>query len=210
MRSPGRRRDGRSRARSRHQGPAVDKRPLAIPSHGARRAQRRRSGWPRCSRRCWEGLQSGASAVSVRDAVAILGLAHEAQHDDALTERDADRRPIEEWQHGPWIIRNTIVRHYAQDAWAAISAEVRKHCPAAPPVTGSRAGTAGCPFRLSVVPAASPPASPPWRRRRRAAPAAFPAQPARPRGQARGAGHVWPAPGAPGAEGGGAGQLWVG
>jgi hypothetical protein len=60
----------------------------------------------------------------VRDAVAILRLAHQTQHHDALTERDAARRQIEEWQHGPWIIRNSIVRHYAQDAWAAISAEV--------------------------------------------------------------------------------------
>jgi len=34
--------------------------------------------------------------------------------------------------NGPWIICNTIVRQYAQDAWAAFSAEVKKHCPAAP------------------------------------------------------------------------------
>ena len=77
-------------------------------------------------RLCW------TPAVSVRDAVAILRLAHEAQHDDALTDWDAARRQIEEWQHGPWIIRDTLVRHYGQDAWAAFSAEVKKLRAAAP------------------------------------------------------------------------------
>jgi hypothetical protein len=33
---------------------------------------------------------------------------------------------MEKWRHGLWIIRNAIVRQYGQDAWAAISAEVRK------------------------------------------------------------------------------------
>jgi hypothetical protein len=40
--------------------------------------------------------------------------------------RGAARRQMEEWRHGLWIIRNAIVRQYGQDAWAAISAEVRK------------------------------------------------------------------------------------
>ena len=96
-------------------------------------------------RRCYERLEADEAAVTIRDAVAILRLAHEIEHDAALAERDAARRQMEEWQHGLWIIRNTIVRHYAQDAWAAISAEVRKLRPAAPPVTGSRAGAAGWP-----------------------------------------------------------------
>jgi hypothetical protein len=43
-------------------------------------------------RRCHEGLQSGKSAVSARDAVALLRLAREMEHDDALAERDAARR----------------------------------------------------------------------------------------------------------------------
>jgi hypothetical protein len=46
---------------------------------------------------------------------------------------------MEEWQPGLWLIRNAIVRQYGQDAWAAIAAEVRKQCRAAPPVNGSRA-----------------------------------------------------------------------
>ena len=88
-------------------------------------------------RRCYEGLQSGRPAVSVRDAVAVMRLAREIEHDDALAERDAARRQMEEWRqewrHGLWIIRNAIVRQYGQDAWAAISAEVRKLRPAAHP-----------------------------------------------------------------------------
>ena len=94
-------------------------------------------------RRCYDGLQSGRSAVSVQAAVALIRLAHEIEHDAALAERDAARRQMEEWRHGLWIIRNAIVRQYGQDAWAAISAEVRKLRPAAPRLTGSRAGVAG-------------------------------------------------------------------
>ncbi len=82
--------------------------------------------------RCYEALQSGKSTVSARDAVAIFRLAHEIEHDDALTERDAALRQMEEWRHGLWIIRTAVVRQHGQDAWAAISTEVRKHRPAAP------------------------------------------------------------------------------
>jgi hypothetical protein len=83
-------------------------------------------------RRCYEGLQSGRPAVSVRDVAALLKLQREIEHDDALAERDAARRQMEEWQHGLWLIRNAIVRQYGQDAWVAVSAEVRKLRPAAP------------------------------------------------------------------------------
>ena len=86
--------------------------------------------------RCYEGLQSGASAVHVRDAIAVLRLAHEIEHDAALAERDAAQRQMkewrQEWRRGLWIIRNAIVRQHGQDAWAAFSAEVRKLRPAAP------------------------------------------------------------------------------
>jgi hypothetical protein len=86
--------------------------------------------------RCWEGLQSGRPAVSVQAAVALIRLAHEIEHDAALAERDAARRQMEEsrqeWRHGLWIIRNAIVRQHGEDAWAAISAEVRARRPAAP------------------------------------------------------------------------------
>ena len=82
-------------------------------------------------RRCYERLQSGEAGVSLRDAVSVMRLAHEIEHDDALAERDAARRQIEKWQHGLWLIRNAIVRRHGQDAWAAISAEVRKLRPAA-------------------------------------------------------------------------------
>jgi hypothetical protein len=87
--------------------------------------------------RCYDGLQSGRLAVSVQPAVALIRLAHEIEHDAALAERDAARRQMEEWRqewrHGLWAIRNAIVRQYGQDAWAAISAEIRKHRPAAHP-----------------------------------------------------------------------------
>ena len=91
-------------------------------------------------RRCYEGLQSGRPTVSLQAAVALIRLAHEIEHDAALAERDAALRQMEEWRqewrqewrHGLWIIRNAIVRQYGQDAWAAISAEVRKLRLAAP------------------------------------------------------------------------------
>jgi hypothetical protein len=87
-------------------------------------------------RRCWEGLQSGAPVVPVRDAVAILRLAHEIEHDSALTERDATRRQIEEWRQelksGLWAVRSVLVRQYGQDAWAAFYAELKKLRAAAP------------------------------------------------------------------------------
>lgn len=88
-------------------------------------------------RRAYERLEAGGAEVTVRDAVAILRFAHEIEHDEALAERDAARRQMEEWRqewrHGLWIIRNAIVRQYGQDAWAAISAEIRKQRPAARP-----------------------------------------------------------------------------
>jgi len=76
-------------------------------------------------RRCYEGLQSGKSTVSARDAVAIFRLAHEIGHDDALTERDAALHQMEEWQQGLQLIRDAVVRQHGQAAWLAIAAEVR-------------------------------------------------------------------------------------
>ena len=74
-------------------------------------------------RRCYEGLQSGRSAVSVRDAVVLVRLAHEIEHDAALAERDAARRQMEEWRQefksGLWAVRSVLLRQYGQDAWAA-------------------------------------------------------------------------------------------
>jgi hypothetical protein len=88
-------------------------------------------------RRCWDGLQSGAPVVPVRDAVAILRLAHEIEHDAALAERDAARRQMEEWRQelksGLWAVRSVLVGQYGPDAWAAFSAELKKLRPAAPP-----------------------------------------------------------------------------
>ena len=81
-------------------------------------------------RRCYEGLQSGRPAVSVRDAVVLVRLAHEIEHDAALAERDAARRQMEEWRQefksGLWAVRSVLVRQYGQDAWAAFSAELKK------------------------------------------------------------------------------------
>ena len=74
--------------------------------------------------RAYERLEAGEVGVTIRDAVTVLRLAREMEHDDALAERDAARRQMEEWRHGLWIIRNAIVRRHGQDAWAATSAEV--------------------------------------------------------------------------------------
>jgi hypothetical protein len=87
-------------------------------------------------RRCYEGLQSGQPAVPVRDAVLLVRLAHEIEHDTALAERDAARRQIEEWRQelksGLWAVRSVLVREYGPDAWAAFSAELKKLRAAAP------------------------------------------------------------------------------
>ena len=103
-------------------------------------------------RRCYEGLQSGRPAVSVRDVAALLKLQREIEHDEAVAERDAARRQMDEWRHGLWIIRNAVVRQQGQDAWAAISAEVRKLRP-----DNRQPGSRGrLPFGPSVIPAANP------------------------------------------------------
>jgi len=70
--------------------------------------------------------------VTIRDAVAILRLPNEIERDDALAERDAAQRQIDEWKVGLWTIRNAVVSRYGLDAWAAVSAEVRKLRPPAP------------------------------------------------------------------------------
>ena len=67
-------------------------------------------------RRAYERLEAGEAEVSIRDAVAVLRLAHEIEHDAAVAERDAARRQLEEWEHGLWIIRNAIVRQYGNTA----------------------------------------------------------------------------------------------
>ena len=84
------------------------------------------------TRRAFERLEADEARVAIRDAVAVLRLAHEIEHDDALAERDAARRQMQEWQNGLWIIRNAVVSRYGLDAWAAFSAEVKKLRAAAP------------------------------------------------------------------------------
>jgi hypothetical protein len=87
-------------------------------------------------RRAYERLEAGEVKVTIRDAVAILRLAHEIEHEDALAERDAARRQMQEWRQefksGLWAVRSVLVRQYGRDAWAAFSAEIRKLRPAAP------------------------------------------------------------------------------
>ena len=51
-------------------------------------------------RRAYERVEAGEAGVTIRDAVAVLRLAHEIEHDDALAERDAARRQMEEWKYG--------------------------------------------------------------------------------------------------------------
>jgi hypothetical protein len=88
------------------------------------------------TRRVFERLEAGEARVAIREAVAVLRLAHEIEHDEALAERDAPRRQMEEWRQelrsGLWAVRSVLVRQYGQDAWAAFSAELRKLRAAAP------------------------------------------------------------------------------
>lgn len=87
-------------------------------------------------RRCYERLQFGQPAVSVRDAVVLVRLAHKIEHDAAMAERDAARRQIEQWRQelksGLWAVRSVLVSQYGPDAWAAFSAELNKLRAAAP------------------------------------------------------------------------------
>ena len=80
-------------------------------------------------RRAYERVEAGVAGVSPGDAVALLRLAHEIEHDAALAERDAARRQMEEWQHGLQLIRDAVVRQHGQAAWLAIAAEVREARP---------------------------------------------------------------------------------
>jgi hypothetical protein len=87
-------------------------------------------------RRCYERLEAGEQAVSLQDAAALVRLAREIERDDAVAERDAARRQLEEWRQefksGLWAVRSVLVRQYGQDAWAAFSAELKKLRAAAP------------------------------------------------------------------------------
>ena len=126
---------------------ASDRHPLPAVDRGRRcqPATESPGGWPRPAsptwpglalKRCYEGLQSARPAVSVRDAVVLVRLAHEIEHDAALAERDAARRQMEEWRQefksGLWAVRSVLVGQYGQDARAAFSAEVKKLRAAAP------------------------------------------------------------------------------
>ena len=50
--------------------------------------------------RAFERLETDEARVAIPDAVAVLRLAHEIEHDDALAERDTARRQMEEWKVG--------------------------------------------------------------------------------------------------------------
>jgi hypothetical protein len=80
-------------------------------------------------KRCYEGLQSGRPAVSVRDVAALLKLQREIERDDALASRNAAMRQVEQWQRGLRLIRDAVVRQHGQAAWLAICAEVRQARP---------------------------------------------------------------------------------
>ena len=69
-------------------------------------------------------FEAGVAEVSPRDAVAILRLAYEVEHDAALARRDIAMRQIEQWQQGLQLFRNAVVRQHGQAAWLAIAAEV--------------------------------------------------------------------------------------
>ena len=80
-------------------------------------------------RRAYERVEAGEAAVTIRDAIAVLRFAHEIEHDDALTSRDAALRQIGQWKQGLQLIRDAVVRQHGQAAWAAIAAQVRQARP---------------------------------------------------------------------------------
>ena len=157
--------------------------------------------------RAYERLEAGEVGVTIRDAVTVLRLAREMEHDDALAERDAARRQMEEWRQDGLACGSSATR----SSGGTGRTPGRRSRPRSGSSALLRRGNrqpgwrGGCPSGWSVIPAASPPASPRWQRRRRAASRAFPARPARSRGQARGAGLSRPFAGSPG-DSTGAGQ----
>jgi hypothetical protein len=77
-------------------------------------------------KRCYEGLVSGRVAVSLRDAAAILRLAHERERDAALAERDRALAELGEATHGIGVLRSAIVRKHGYDEWRALAGEVKE------------------------------------------------------------------------------------
>jgi hypothetical protein len=89
-------------------------------------------------RLCWKGLVSGASAVSVRDAVTILRLAREIQHDDVLAAAAEARARAEMFQKGLASTLWTAKRHIDPARWRAFMDDLRRECePFAPRHTPS-------------------------------------------------------------------------
>jgi hypothetical protein len=68
-------------------------------------------------RRCYDGLLYGRPAVSAQAAVALLRLAHEIEHDAALTERDQARQAMQEWPHVWSSTRSKSRAARRRDSW---------------------------------------------------------------------------------------------
>jgi hypothetical protein len=81
-------------------------------------------------RKLWERLEACEMNVSIPDAVALARLAHDQEHDQAIIERDQVVKKRDEALRQAsdvlWVIRSSVVRQHGQDAWSAISDEVRR------------------------------------------------------------------------------------
>ena len=83
-------------------------------------------------------LVSGPSAVSVRDAVTILRLAREIEHDDAVAAAAEARAWAQMFQKGPASTLWTAKRHIDPAKWRAFIDVLRRECePFAPRDTPS-------------------------------------------------------------------------
>jgi hypothetical protein len=89
-------------------------------------------------RRCYEGLQSGRPAVSVRDVAALLKLQREVERDDAVAAAAEARARAQMFQEGLASTLWTAKRHIDPARWRAFMDDLRRECePFAPRDTPS-------------------------------------------------------------------------
>ena len=89
-------------------------------------------------RRCYEGLQSGRPAVSVRDVAALLKLQREIERDDAVPAAAEARARAQMFQKGLASTLWTAKRHIDPAKWRAFMDDLRRECePFAPRDTPS-------------------------------------------------------------------------
>jgi hypothetical protein len=89
-------------------------------------------------RRCYERLQSGRPAVSVRDVAALLKLQREVERDDAVAAAVEARARAEMFQRGLSSTLWAAKRHIDPARWRAFMDDLRRECePSAPRDTPS-------------------------------------------------------------------------